>query len=55
MMRTLTVHYQWEDDMVRERTGHPSLFAKAKKVMLLTLHTIAASGLAFKENCSSST
>jgi len=32
MMNTLTPYCQWEDEMVRERTGHPPLYAKAKKM-----------------------
>ena len=38
MMSTLIVHYQWEDEVVRERTGHPSLYAEVKKMKLLTLY-----------------
>ena len=43
---TLTTHCQWEDETVRERTGHPPLFAEAKKMKSLTLHTIGCLGLA---------
>jgi len=39
MMSTPTAHCQWEDEMVRERTGHPSSRAESKKMKLLTLHT----------------
>jgi len=40
MMSTLTIHCQWEDEMVRERTGHLSSYAEAKeKLKSLTLHT----------------
>src|SRR6218665_3236402 len=39
IMSTLTVHCQWEEEMVRERTGHLPSCAKAKKVKLLTRHT----------------
>jgi len=39
MMSALTVHCQWEDETVRERTGHMPSYAKAKKMKLLTLHT----------------
>ena len=39
MMSTLTAHCQWEDETVRERTGHPPSYAVAKKMKLLTLHT----------------
>ena len=30
---------QWEDQTVRERTGHPPSYAEAKKMKSLTLHT----------------
>ena len=39
MMSTLTTHCQWEDETVRERTGHPPLYAVAKKMKSLVLHT----------------
>jgi len=39
MMSTLTVHCQWEVEMVRERTGHLPSYAKAKKMKLLTLQS----------------
>jgi len=39
MMSTLTAHCQWEDETVRERTGHPPSYAEAKKMKSLTLHT----------------
>ena len=39
MTSTLTVHCQWEDETVRERTGHPPSYAEAKKMKSLTLHT----------------
>src|SRR6218665_3288234 len=39
MMSTLTAHCHWEDKTVRERTGHPSSYAVAKKMKSLTLHT----------------
>src|SRR6218665_1225974 len=39
MMSTLTAHYQWEDETVRERTGHPPSYAEAKKFKSLKLHT----------------
>src|SRR6218665_1761180 len=39
MMSTLTAHCQWEDDTVRERTGHPPSYAVAKKMKSLTLRT----------------
>ena len=29
----------WEDQMTRERTGHPPSYAEAKKTKLLRLHT----------------
>ena len=34
-----TAHCQWEDETVRERTGHPPSYAEAKKMKSLTLHT----------------
>jgi len=37
MMSTLNVHCQWEDEMVRERTGHPPSYAETKKIKLLIL------------------
>jgi len=39
MMSTLTAHCQWEDETVRESTGHPPSYAEAKKMKSLTLHT----------------
>ena len=39
MMSTLTVNCQWEDETVRERTGHLPSYAEAKKMKSLTLHT----------------
>ena len=39
MMITLTAHCQWEDETVRERTGHPPSYAVVKKMKSLTLHT----------------
>ena len=36
---TLTAHCQWEDETVKERTGHPSLYAEAEKMKSLTLLT----------------
>ena len=38
MLSTLTIHCQWGDEMARERTGHPLLYAKSKKMKSLTLH-----------------
>src|SRR6218665_2621465 len=38
MMSTLTVHYQWEDDTVSERTGHSCSYAEARKMNPLTLY-----------------
>jgi len=35
-MSALTVHCRWEDEMVREITGHPPL--NAMKMKSLTLH-----------------
>ena len=39
IMSTLNVHCQWEDETVRERTGHPAPYAEAKKMKSLTLYT----------------
>src|SRR5688572_18414807 len=39
IMSTLTVHCRWEDETTRERTGHPSSYAKAKKLKSVTLYT----------------
>jgi len=39
MMSTLIIYCQWEDDMVRDRTGHPPPYTEAKKIKLLTFHT----------------
>jgi len=44
MMSTLTVHYQWENETVGKRTGHPTSYAEAKKMKSLT--PMAALGLA---------
>jgi len=38
MMSTLIIHCQWEDEMMRERTGHPPSYAKANKMKSLALH-----------------
>jgi len=57
MMTTLTVHCQWEDETVREGTGHlpsSSSYAKAKKIKLLTLHTHGCLRASLRD-CSSST
>src|SRR6218665_516560 len=39
MMSTLTTHRQWEEVMVRERTGHSPSYAEAKKMKSLKPHT----------------
>ena len=39
MMSTLTAHCQWEDETVREKTGHQPSYAVAKKMKSLTLQT----------------
>jgi len=31
-MSALTVYCQWEDERLRERTGHPPLHAEVKKL-----------------------
>ena len=40
MMSTLTVYCRWEDETARERTGHPSSYANAERMRLLTLHML---------------
>ena len=35
----LSAHYQWEDETVWERTGHPPSYAEAKKMKSITLNT----------------
>src|SRR6218665_1806363 len=52
MMSTLTVHCQWEDETVRQRTGHPLSYTKAKKIKLLTPHTHRCPRASLR-NCSS--
>src|SRR6218665_2446718 len=39
MMSILTAHCQWEDETMRERTGHLPSHTEAKKTKSLTLHT----------------
>ena len=46
MMSALTIHCQWEDEMVREKIGHLPTYAEAKKMTLLTLLPMVALGLA---------
>ena len=48
MMSTSTVHCRWEDETVMEKTGHPPACAKAKKMNLLALLSLAASVLTYK-------
>ena len=38
MESALTVHCEWEDERVREMTGHPSSYAVAKKLKMIILH-----------------
>src|SRR6218665_2278974 len=40
MMSTQTVHCKWEDETVRERTGHPPSYTEAKKMKSLILYTL---------------
>src|SRR6218665_203344 len=35
----LTAHCQWEEEVVRERTGHTPSYAETKKMKSITLHT----------------
>jgi len=44
---------QWEDEMVRERTGHPPSYAAAKKMKSVTLHTHGCLRTSLRD-CSSS-
>ena|SRR6218665_3533575 len=46
VMSTATLHCWWEDESAREITGHLPSFTEAKKMKLLTLHTITVTGLA---------
>ena len=41
MRNTTTARCQWEDETMRERTGHPPSHAEAKTMKSLTLHTHA--------------
>src|SRR6218665_2283284 len=50
---TLTACCQWEDETVRERTGHSPSYAEAKKMKLLTLHTHGCPRASLRD-CSSS-
>jgi len=51
-MITLTSHCHWEDETARERTGHPTSYAKAKKMKSLTLHKHVRSRATLRD-CSS--
>jgi len=42
MMSTLTIHCQWEDETVRERTSHAPSYAEAKKIKWPTFIPMAA-------------
>ena len=50
---TLTLHCQWEDEAVRERTGHPRWYVGAQKMKSLTLHTHGCLRVSLRD-CSSS-
>src|SRR6218665_834917 len=54
VMSTLTAHCQWKDETVRERTGHPLSYAKAKKIKLITLHTHGSHRASLRDSSSSS-
>jgi len=54
MMSKLTSHCQREDEMVRERTGHPPSYAKAKKMKPLALHNYGCSRASLGDFYSSS-
>jgi len=49
MMSALTVHYQLEDETVRERIDHPPSYAEAKKMKSLTLHTHGCLRASFRD------
>src|SRR6218665_4025679 len=50
---TLTIQCQWEDETVRERTGHPPSYAEAKKMKSLILHTHGCSRASLRDWSSS--
>ena len=52
LLRTLTVHCHWEDEVLRERTGRLPSFAEAKKMKLLTLHTYGCLRASLKDTSS---
>jgi len=52
-MSTLTLVCQYEDETVRERTGHLPSYTEAKKMKLLALHTHGFPMASLRE-CSSS-
>ena len=52
MLSAPTVHRRWEDETLRERTGHPPTYAKAKRMKSLTLHTHSCHTASLKD-CSS--
>src|SRR6218665_1517110 len=54
MMSTMTVHCQWEDETVRERTGHPPSYAKAKKMTLHSSYPWLPQGIPIRDSSSSS-
>jgi len=45
MMNTLTVNCEWEDEMVRERTGHLLSYAKAKNEVANTSYPLPMAAL----------
>jgi len=49
MTSTLPVHCQWEDETVRERTGHSPSYAVAKKMKSLTLHAHGCPGASLRD------
>ena len=54
MMSTLAIHCQWEDEMMRERNGHPPSYAGANKMKSLTLHTHSCIKASLRDSFSSS-
>src|SRR6218665_3390744 len=43
MMSILTVHCQWEDEIVKKSIGHPPSYAKAKKMKSLKAYLLTSS------------
>lgn len=53
IMITLTMHCQWEDKVMKERTDHSPAFTEAKKFKLAILHHFLLSlDVSYGTNCS---